>query len=313
MYSKKFKYYILGGFIGAGSMKRILPVIILLVISLLPGRGQEGTYYYGPNGRPVARQAEAVTMKEVIKRSEGSCLMKTFRKAGDEWKTVSRGKVRITTGGDQVIRLRENSFFPQRIFREMEPLGSGDYLFSEYVRESLVRTGTTSAVLPLHLEGTVTEYHPGGNVKSISEYRDNQLVSNRNWLPDGSPYIDSVFYSADSEPEYERGDAFFNGYLLQKLQNSGIDLSQIEDRVVIGWVVMETGQIEGVIILKGIARQLNNYLVETIRELPGSWEPARLNGRPVRYFISIPLNFTHREANFQEVDLSTGRLHYSKY
>jgi len=313
MYSKKFKYYILAWFIGARSMKRILPIIWLLAISVLPGRGQEGMYYYGPNGRPVGQKAEAVLMKELEKRSGDTYIMKTCRKEGNAWKHSSREKISIKPDGNQLIRYRADSFFPTKITRKMERQGPGEFRFSEYVQETIVREGTSASTLPLHLEGTVREYHPGGNLKSVAEYRDNQLVYNQNWLPDGSPYIDSFFYSVDREPEYKMGDDFFKNFLLQKLQTSKIDLTQIQDRVVIGWVVMETGEIDGVIALEGRARQLNNYLVETIKELPGSWEPALLSGRPVRYFMSIPLNFTHREANFQEVDLSTGRLHYSKY
>ena len=36
--------------------------------------------------------------------------------------------------------------------------------------------------------------------------------------------------------------------------------------------------------------------------LPGEWQPAELNGVPVRYFMTIPLNFMHREASFQDID-----------
>lgn len=294
-------------------MNRCLMIIWLIVFPVLSVRGQEGIYYYGPNTRPVEKKEEAVRLKEVQKRSENTFIIKTLWKVETEWKKVSREKIRIQPDGDQVIFYRENSFFPEKILREMEKPRPEEYLFREYIRETLVRTGTSSTTLPLHLEGTVTEYHPNGKIKTIAEYNNNQLVSNKNWLPDGSPYIDSVFYSVDQEPEYRRGDGFFNNFLLKKLHSSGIDLTQIEDRLVIGWVVMETGEIDGVIALEGKIRQLNNYLVKTIEDLPGDWEPARLNGSPVRYFMSIPLNFTQRDASFQELELSSGMLHYDKY
>jgi hypothetical protein len=91
-------------------------------------------------------------------------------------------------------------------------------------------------------------------------------------------------------------------------------MSQIEDLVVLGWVVMENGELRGSIALTGKSRQLNEFLVKTIAELPGYWTPALLDGVPVRYFMSIPLNFMHREANFQELELSPGGvMHYNKY
>ena len=87
-------------------------------------------------------------------------------------------------------------------------------------------------------------YFYGANSRQVD-----QLVSNVNWLPDGTRYIDSIFYSTDHGPEYKMGEDFFNNYLIQQLRSSQIDLNQIQDEVV----------------------------------------------------------------NFQELDLSTGRLHYSKY
>lgn len=292
---------------------RRLVIIWLFMLAFHSVRGQEGTYYYGPNSRPVEKSEEAVLIKEVNSRSEDTYIIKTRRKIEGEWKHVSREKIRIRSDGNQLIRYRAGTFFPKTILREMEEEGPGKYRFRESIQDRVVRTGTSSTFLPLHLEGTVKEYHPNGEIKTIAEYNDNQLVTNQNWLPDGSPYIDSVFYSADQEPEYKRGDDFFNSYLLQKLKNSNIDLNQVQDRVVIGWVIMETGEIDGVIALEGRVRQLNDFLVETIEQLPGEWDPARLKGSPVRYFMSIPLNFTQKEATFQEVEFSTGRLHYSKY
>lgn len=294
-------------------MNRFLLIIWLFAFPVFSVCGQEGIFYYGTNLKPVDNKKEAVLIKAVKRRSTDTYIMKTRRLVNGEWKHVSREKIKIQPDGDQVIRYRADNFFPKKMVREMEKLGSNGYIFRESTQNRLVRTGISSAFLPLHLENTVKEYHPNGEIKSIATYRNNQLVSNENWLPDGSPYIDSIFYSVDREPEYRMGDDFFTNFLLQQLESSKIDLTQIEDQVVIGWVVMETGTIKGVTVLKGKVRQLNDILVETIRQLPGSWEPALLNGSPVRYFMSIPLNFSQRQARFQELEISSGMLHYEKY
>lgn len=160
----------------------------------------------------------------------------------------------------------------------------------------------------------MVEYYPNRELKSKSEYRDNQLISNENWLSNGTRYIDSVFYSVDEEPEYQMGDAFFKNYLIKSLKKSKIDMSQIEDLLTLGWVIMESGELAGPITLTGKSRQLNEYLVKTISEMPGYWTPARLDGVDVRYFMSIPLNFMQREANFQELEFSPGGvMYYNKY
>ncbi len=294
-------------------MKHIIWLCLAAIALSLEVTGQEGTYYYGPNSKPVENQEEAITIQQVKKRSEKKFVIETTRRVEEKWVKAQKEKIRIQGNGILKLMIRTDGLFPKKIYREMEAMGPGNYLFRETTINSLVRSGGSSTFIPLHLEGSVTEYHPNGEKKSISVYRDNQLVSNQNWLPDGTRYIDSIFYSVDQEPEYQMGDEFFKSFLIKKISDSKLDLTQIEDQVVIGWVVMESGEIDGVIALKGKAPQLNQLLVATITELPGYWTPAILDGARVRYFMSIPLNFLQREINFQEVEFSSGVMHYNRY
>ena len=295
------------------TVNRYLLIISLCVIPVMHLPGQVEVYHYGANTKPVDQIDEAVMYKEVIRKSDKKYVIKTHHKVNQKWGQVKKEKIKLQRDGSQTIYYNAGSLFPKRLYREMNKIGPGEYLFKESTMTNLVRTGTSSRALPLHLEGLVTEYHPNGELKSKSLYKNNQLLSNENWLPDGSKYIDSIFYSVDQEPEYLMGDDFFKNFLLRKLAASKIDLTQIEDQVVIGWVVMETGEIDGAIALKGKSGQLNQFLVNTIIELPGTWQPAILEGSRVRYFMSIPLNFIHNEAHFQELELSSGILHYNKY
>lgn len=288
---------------------------IILLIAALPFRlsGQKELYYYGSNTKPVEQLSQAMEYAEVNKKSERKYVIRTYNKLKDKWVLVNIEKIRDRGDGNQVVFYNKGTFFPRRFYREMEKGASGEYHFRESTPGILLRTGTSSRYLPLHLEGVVTRYHSNGKVKSISLYRDNQLLFNENWLSDGSKYIDSLFYSVDKEPEYQMGNNFFRSFLFQKLADSKLDLTQIEDKVVIGWVVMKTGELEGVIALQGKSRELNELLVSAISELPGYWTPAELNGKKVRYFMSIPLNFIQREASFQDVELSSGMLYYNRY
>jgi hypothetical protein len=292
---------------------RLIAIILLGTVLLAGMRGQE-VFYYGVNSRSVTDEADAQVKKEVKTRSDSRYTIRTFNKVNDNWRPVSREKIRSLGNDEILIRYYANSYFPKKKFyREIRQTSPGMFQFEESTVHLPVRTGYSSRYLPLHLEGEVTEYHRNGELKSKSLYRDNQLISNENWLPDGAKYIDSIFYSADVEPEYQMGDGFFKSYLLQSLTESKIDLTQIEDQVVIGWVVMETGELDGVIALQGKAPQLNEFLVKTIAGLPGYWIPAKLEGKTVRYFMSIPLNFVQRDVKFQEIEFSGGYMHYNRY
>jgi antitoxin component YwqK of YwqJK toxin-antitoxin module len=293
--------------------KKLLTASILYCMICIPSYGQEGTYYYGSNLRPMDNLEEATSYKVVRKLSSRKYNIETHQKINGKWMQASKEKIRLQDEMNQRIYYNANTFFPKKIFRQMERISPEEYLFSESNLTSTIRTGTSSSFLPLHLEGTVTEYYPNGEKKSVSLFRNNQLISNENWLSDGSKYIDSVFYSVDKEPEYQMGDEFFKAYLLSKLRESKLDLTQIEDLVVIGWVIMETGEIDGIIALKGKSTYLNEFLVNTISDLPGYWTPAIMDGKKVRYFMSIPLNFIQNETNFQELEFSGGVIHYDWY
>jgi hypothetical protein len=292
---------------------RYLFSYILVFVLICSLNGQSEVLYFGTNNRPVEHIEDAIQSKEVVKRSDRKYMIYTNQLIDNKWTRVNKEKIKVGNDGIQTIFSYSDGIFPKRIYREMDQIRPGEYYFKESNLSIPLRTGTSKSFLPLTLDGTVTEYHPNGIVKSISAYSNNQLLSNENWLMDGSKYIDSIFYSVDKEPEYRLGDDFFNNFLISSLTESKLDLKQVEDIVIIGWVVMEDGTLEGAIALKGKSRKLNEFLVQTIANLPGDWTPALLDGSPVRYFMSIPLNFIHQDANFQEIDFSGGIMHYNRY
>lgn len=297
-------------------MKRTFLFLLCCLAVFSAASGQ--IYYYGTNSRPLKTNENARVKKEVRQKSETNYVIKTHEIGEDEkkpgaWVVSGREKIKVEENNTLYISRKGKRVFADKIYRKMTLIKPGYYEFSESGEGRVIRTGYSSSYLPLNLEGQVTEYHSNGNVKSTSQYTDNQLVSNENWLRNGDKYIDTIFYSADRDPEFKNGPAFFHRYLLQSLYDSDIDLSQIRDEVELGWVVMENGEIAGILTLSGRSRVLNQFLVNTLAAMPGEWQPAMLNGKIVRYFISIPLNFEQLEVSFQDLELSSGTLHYNKY
>lgn len=297
-------------------MKKFLLAILCFHTILTAVNGQE-KYYYTSNSRQVELADDAIMMKEVKTKSDTRYLIKTsiLSDGGKDgkWTMSEQEKISIENDGTLLIKKNGEGYFPSKTYRKMTRIEPGLYEFSESDLTKVRRTGFSSRYLPLHLEGLITEYHANGEVKSLSRYKNNQLISNQNWLSNGDSYIDTIFYSADSEPEYKLGPKFFHTYILENLYNSDIDINQITDVVEVAWVVMEDGSMDGVITLKGRSLQLNQFLVNTIAALPGDWQPAMLNGKAVRYFISVPLNFEQLEVSFQDLELSGGVMHYNKY
>lgn len=294
-------------------MKRILSILILGMAFILTTIGQEGLYYYGSNSKIVQTKEEAQTYQEVKKKSEKRYTIITYTLQDYRWVKSKKENIRVRRNTDQKITYYEDNFFPRNIYRKMTQIRQGVYTFDESNRYGTLRSGKSTRFLPLHLDGTAKEYYKNGQLKSNSIYRDNQLISNENWLIDGTKYIDSIFYSVDVKPIYQMAEDYFRNYIIIRMAESELNLDEYNDEVLIGFVIMETGQIRGVQVLKGKSLQLNQFLADAITHLPGEWTPAQLDGAPVRYYITIPMNFIQKDANFQDLEISSGLLFYNRY
>ena len=83
-------------------------------------------------------------------------------------------------------------------------------------------------------------------------------------------------------------------------------LNEVEDELLIGCVIMENGELDGVRILKGKVPSVNQFFIETMEALPGEWEPAILDGKKVRYFITMPVSLKNDTPLLQNVELTPG-------
>lgn len=286
-------------------MKFILNICLVLMGTMLL-QAQDTTYYYAADFGVTSNRETAKYTREMDHKFGRRVVVKTYVKDGEEWVRIRKERIRTVNDTLMQIRRKTDKFWAEVITRTYYPGKHGMYYFTDRKRDNIMLEGYATSVLPLHLEDTVRSYYAKNRPKSIAVYRDNHLVSNENWLRNGNKYYDDLHYFVDKEPEHSLGQVHFRTYMLQGIQKSGIDLNQISDRVLIGWVVMEDGSLEGFHTIKGVYTQLNNLLIQLIREMPGEWHPAMLNGAPVRYYMNMPFNFIDRSENFENLELSTG-------
>lgn len=290
-------------------MKRYLLFILAGFILLsLNAIAQDEIYYFGSTYQILPSIENARYQKQVIKKSESVCNIKSLYKDEKGWKVEKIIKLKIQNYGSQKLSIKTKSVFAEKITRLTSVKADGSYHFEEYSQDKLVRSGSASKIIPLLLQDTVIQYYPNGKVSSIAIYNENQLVKNQNWLPDGSEYINNTYVFTDKVPEYEYGDKQFKSYILSNLMDSGLDITQVNDKIVLGWVIMEDGTLQGIHVISGKITTLNNLLMKIIDELPGDWIPATINGKSVRYYMKIPFNFSNSQENFDSIELSGGLL-----
>ncbi len=265
---------------------------------------RDTVFYYGVNNR-ILNSAEDAQISKTVKQVTSSCHRITVReKAGDSWVLLRRDRIRTGNDGMQKVWRRENTFFPRSFERSMKNIHGDLYYFKERKSGKVIREGFSKNLIPLHLDGKVTEYFTSGKVKSESIYSDNRLISNMNYNPDGSEYIHNIFYSVDQTPSYLLGELAFKAFVMARIEEFEIPVQEISDLVVIGAVIMETGELTGIRVLRGKIPSVNAFLAKTMEVLPGKWEPAKLNGEVVRYFIEIPFNFSSDVSQLQFLEFS---------
>lgn len=300
-YSQNCKFVRMRIIMRTGKTVYIIFFTLLLPVFL---SARDTVYYYGVNNR-LLPSSEGARSSTSVKQVTGSCYRVTERiKTGIEWELKRKDRIRTGKDGKQKIWRNEQTFFPRTFERSMKNIHEDLYYFEERKSGKVTREGFSKSKIPLHLEGKIIVYHPNGNIKSESVYADNRLVSNRNFYPDGSEYIHDVFYSVDKSPQYQYGAPLFKEFVMARIAEAELPVHEINDEVVIGAVVMETGELAGIKVMQGKIPSVNSFLIETMQLLPGKWEPAKLNGVVVRCFIKIPFSFNNELTRFQFLEFS---------
>ncbi|MCF8224271.1 MAG: hypothetical protein K9J30_00180 [Bacteroidales bacterium] len=284
-------------------------IIYTAIAFLLPAMSlfaQEAEYYYSSDLGITENGKNAVYKREVFHRCSNVRKVFTYKMTDKGWIQEKKEKVRLVNDTLMIIKRPGEKLFREKVTRTFYETEYNRYLFTDHLKGKVILEGTATNLVPLHLQDTVVSYYKTGTLKSIAVYDGNSLVTNQNWLRNGSRYYDDLHYFVDKIPEYSYGQANFRAYILKGIRDSGIDLNQIRDKVVIGWVVMENGELEGFHTIRGVYKPLNNTLIKLIREMPGDWVAASLNGKKVRYYMTLPFNFIDRTENFESLELSTG-------
>lgn len=287
-------------------MKQLLLILSLMLFPALASSQDQNTYYYGVNGEIVAGIDNALTYKTVNVSSAGRATVRTYRKTRDGWMDTRIEKIGKERDGVSLVRYREGTLFPRTFKREMKQVNPNAYAFRDYKGKRIIKKGNSRTRVPLHYDGMLTQYYQDGTLASESRYENNYLLSNTNWYPDGSPYINNIHYSTDKPPLHPYGDAFIQNFITQQMVEKAFPLNEVHDEILVGCVIMESGQLEGVRILKGKVESVNNFFIETFEALPGTWEPALLDGKPVRYFITMPIALINDVPSLQNLELTPG-------
>jgi hypothetical protein len=287
-------------------------LFLVFVITSFSAHCQKGsTIYLGKNGKLTTLE-HAEIIQKIKKKSEKNTTILLLNKSADGWDKMMTETYRKENDSTLFVRTgsKTEALSWRRIFHLQN---DGTYRFKDMTKGRTIREGLSKTLIPLTLHGKSTEYYPSGQIKSISIYENNELVSNENWNEDGSKYIDNLFYSTDVDPIYTPGIGVLRNHLLTDLKNAGVDIVALTGTLTLSFVIMENGKIEGIKILKGLGTNINNVVFQSFLSLPGEWKPARHNDQPVRYCQVFPINFINKTQSLEFAEIRGGILHFGAY
>jgi hypothetical protein len=296
--------------------KTKVPVVIVLFLSCFfiactAFAQKESIVYIGTNGKLTTIE-HAIFMQKTIVKSSKITTVQTYQLTDAKWVKLYTEKYKTLNDSTfQINGNREN--YKGTTVRTFTKQADGSFKFRDVAKDQLVRSGFAKSLIPLLFHGQVTEYHADGKKKSVSEYENNELASNINWNENGDKYIDNIFYSVDSNPSFNPGNILLREHILKGFKDAGIDVANISGSLVVGFVVMENGTIDGIKIIKGLGPNINSVAYESFASLLGSWTPAKINDKAVRYFQVFPINFIYKQQKFDYAEMGKGNLHWGTY
>ena len=263
--------------------------LILLCVLILPLRAysQNDTTIYFSSLRESVNDKERATYYEVLTRkSENRSELQSFHKEKKKW----------VEGSTSIIsKLSDTSFMIEN------PLGKsirfvethqGKYFIKEYKDNKLMSEGTCKLVFPLIIDGSWKEYSPNtGRIISDGEFVNNRMISNKFWIS-STEYLSDVFGKVDTYPVYGKGDLDLFDYLRDNIQYpSFAKENNITGKVILRFVVMADGSINGVEVVRAEDPYLAAEALRVIESMPARWKPGTIGGKMVSTAMSIPISF----------------------
>ncbi|MCL2596553.1 MAG: energy transducer TonB [Paludibacter sp.] len=105
------------------------------------------------------------------------------------------------------------------------------------------------------------------------------------------PKKEEVFYAVEQMPEFPGGISELYKWVNDHIRYPTIAQENgVQEKISVRFVVEKDGSVSDVQALRGVDESLKNEAVRVVQSLP-KFQPGRQNGRAVRVYYSIPINF----------------------
>ncbi|MBK7226422.1 MAG: energy transducer TonB [Saprospiraceae bacterium] len=110
-------------------------------------------------------------------------------------------------------------------------------------------------------------------------------------IEEEKPKEEEVFKFVEQMPSFPDGEKALMEYLAKNIKYPPIARENgIEGRVIVGFVVSKSGNIEQVKVIRGIGGGCDEEAAKVIRAMP-NWTPGKHNGKAVPISYTVPISF----------------------
>jgi len=103
---------------------------------------------------------------------------------------------------------------------------------------------------------------------------------------------DSVYVNPEVRPQFTGGDKAFVSYLSKSIRYPQQALQRhVSGRVYVNFILSAQGRVQDAHVVSGPGNGLNDEALRLVWLMP-PWEPARVNGQPVRVACTVPISFS---------------------
>jgi TonB family protein len=268
-------------------MKNLLRILIVILIPFA-GMAQKDTTVFFKNYKPLPDSKGADFRVIVEKKNEKNLLMheSTFKKG--EWKFVVTRTIKRKDENTFVIKSHGRTFT-----RKFKIIPGGFQVEDYNYKGELQKSGFATCLFPLLKHGQWKSY-TDGIVTGISSYKNGTLV--RSYITDGNKNLwpNNTYANADSLAQYKKHPLDFARDISKHIEYPKSCMAKgLGGRVLILFAISKTGNPCDIHIFRSIHPDLNVAAANAVKKCKG-WTPAMKNGKPVKVYTVVPVNFRIR-------------------
>jgi TonB family protein len=278
----------------------LFPIIIFLVLSCT-GYAQK-IQYLDPNFEPVKKKEYAMYYRTVENR-EGKFLVKDFFLSNNQLQSEAFCRVvspKLVLDGKLTCYREDGTMSQEGSYRD----GKAEGIFKHFYEDGRVRTAVmekgdkSKYIQHWSIKGEPALTNGSGNVDTFDskdnetnhvEYRDSIMVTSYMIRHE---HNDTVFVFSAVKPDFPGGAQRFSQGLLGNLNYPVLARRRgVEGRVFVRIIIDKEGAITEAKTIKGIGSGCDEAAEMAALANKTKWSPGKENGRPVKTFYILPVNF----------------------